>query len=206
MPPKGERRKQQIIDTAKKMFLEKGFQSTHIGQVCEELDIARGTVYQYFSNKKEILYAILDTVAESIDDNFDLDDLKDFLHEKPENDVIIEFIDKRIASCLTVFSEEPIVIKLIFREIPGTDDEVVEKVSDFLGRIIATLSKEISTLCDAGIFKKEISPGITASMLIGSIMMIVYQYTITNKNYLDKKVTTTIAKHYLHGVYLNNGD
>ena len=205
MPPKGERRKQQIIDTAKKMFLEKGFQSTHIGQVCEELDIARGTVYQYFSNKKEILYAILDTVAESIEDNFDPDDLKDFLHEKPENDVIIEFIDKRIASCLTVFSEEPIVIKLIFREIPGTDDEVVEKVSDFLGKIIATLSKEISTLCDAGIFKKEISPGITASMLIGSIMMIVYQYTITNKNYLDKKVTTTIAKHYLHGVYLNNG-
>ena len=38
MPPKGERRKQQIIDTAKQMFINKGFQSTHIGQVCEELN------------------------------------------------------------------------------------------------------------------------------------------------------------------------
>ena len=54
MPPKGERRKQQIIDAAKEMFIEKGFQSTHIGQVCEKLNIARGTVYQYFSNKKEM--------------------------------------------------------------------------------------------------------------------------------------------------------
>lgn len=204
MPPKGERRKQQIIDTAKKMFLEKGFQSTHIGQVCEELDIARGTVYQYFSNKKEILYAILDTVAESIEDNLDPDDLKDFLHNKPDNDVIMQFIDDRISSCLTVLSEEPIVIKLMFREIPGTDDEVVEKVSEFLGRIISVLSKEITSLREAGIFKKDISAWNTASMLIGSIMMIVYQYTVTNKNFLDKSVTNKIAKHYLHGVYLND--
>lgn len=203
MPPKGERRKQQIIDTAKEMFLEKGFQSTHIGQVCEKLAIARGTVYQYFSNKKEILYAILDSVSEAIEDNLDPDDLNDFLQNRPKNDEIIQFIDNRIASCLTVFSEEPIVIKLIFREIPGTDDDVVNRVSDFLGKIIATLSKEITTLRDAGIFKKDISAGITASMLIGSIMMIVYQYTITNKNYLDKKVTSKIANHYLHGVYLN---
>ncbi len=204
MPPKGEKRKQQIIDTAKEMFLDKGFQSTHIGQVCEKLVIARGTVYQYFSNKKEILYAILDSVAEEIEDNFDPDDLNDFLQNRPENDKIMQFVDNRLASCLTVFSEEPIVIKLIFREIPGTDNEVVEKVSEFLGKIITTLSKEITILRDAGIFKKDISAGITASMLIGSIMMIVYQSIITNKNYLDKKITSKIANHYLHGVYLNS--
>ena len=88
MPPKGERRKQQIIDTAKKMFIEKGFQSTHIGQVCDELNIARGTVYQYFSNKKEILYAILDSVVEDIEDTLDPDDLQTALdyvsYETPE--------------------------------------------------------------------------------------------------------------------------
>ena len=77
MPPKGERRKQQIINTAKEMFIEKGFQSTHIGQVCEKLNIARGTVYQYFSNKKDILYALLDAVVEKIEDIFDLDEVVD---------------------------------------------------------------------------------------------------------------------------------
>ena len=62
MPAKGQKRKQQIIDTAKEMFIQNGFQSTHIGQVCEKLNIARGTVYQYFGNKREILYAILESV------------------------------------------------------------------------------------------------------------------------------------------------
>ena len=79
MLTKGHRRKQQIIDTAKDMFIDYGFQSTHIGKVCEELNIARGTVYQYFGNKREILYAILESVEEAIDDILDRDDLNDFL-------------------------------------------------------------------------------------------------------------------------------
>ncbi len=201
MPPKGEKRKQQIIDTAKDMFINKGFQSTHIGQVCEHLDIARGTVYQYFSNKKEILYAILDTVAESIEDILDPDDLGDFLQRKPEMDTIVRFVDDRIASCLSVLSNEPIVIRLIYRDIVGIDEEVSEKVSLFLTRIIEIISNEIHVLREHNIFKKDVEPHIASSMLVGAIMMIVYQYSKNNQNYLDKSVTKAMAITYLHGVY-----
>jgi len=201
MPPKGEKRKQQIIDTAKDMFINKGFQSTHIGQVCEHLDIARGTVYQYFSNKKEILYAILDTVAESIEDILDPDDLGDFLGKKPEMDTIVKFVDDRIASCLSVLSNEPIVIRLIYRDIIGIDEEVSEKVSFFLEKIIDIISKEIEVLRDNNIFKKDVEPPIASSMLVGAIMMIIYQYSKSKRDYLDKTVTKAMAITYLHGVY-----
>lgn len=201
MPPKGEKRKQQIIDTAKDMFINKGFQSTHIGQVCEHLDIARGTVYQYFSNKKEILYAILESVAESIEDILDPDDLGDFLEKKPDIDTIVRFVDDRIASCLSVLSNEPIVIRLIYRDIIGIDEEVSEKVSIFLTKIIEIISKEIEILRDNSIFKKDVEPPIAASMLVGAIMMIIYQYSKNNKDYLDKTLTKAMAITYLHGVY-----
>jgi len=201
MPPKGEKRKQQIIDTAKDMFITRGFQSTHIGQVCEELDIARGTVYQYFSNKKEILYAILDAVAETIEDILDPDDLKEFLKMKPENARIVQFIDNRISSCLGVLSDEPIVIRLIYRDIAGIDEEVSVKVTEFLDKVTAVISKEIEVLRNNHIFKKEIEPDIAASMLLGGVMMIVYQYSNKNKNYLDSAVTKAMSVLYLHGVY-----
>ncbi|HOP62849.1 MAG TPA: TetR/AcrR family transcriptional regulator [Spirochaetota bacterium] len=201
MPPKGEKRKQQIIDTAKEMFITRGFQSTHIGQVCEKLDIARGTVYQYFSNKKEILYAILDTVAENIEDILDPEDLGDFLQKKPDNERIVHFVDERIASCLAVLSNEPIVIRLIYRDIVGIDEEVSQKVSTFLTKIIDIIAKEIEILRNNDIFKKDIEPPIAASMLVGAIMMIVYQYSKSNQDYLDKAVTKAMAITYLHGVY-----
>jgi len=201
MPPKGEKRKQQIIDTAKHMFLTKGFQSTHIGQVCEHLDIARGTVYQYFSNKKEILYAILENVCENIEDVLDPDDLKDFLNKKPDSNVIIDFVDNRIAACLSILSNEPIVIKLIYRDIPGIDEEVSEKVSGFIERVIDIIAREIDTLKKFGVYKRDIEPSVAASMLVGAIMMIMYQFIKKNQNSLDKAVTKAIAITYLHGVY-----
>ena len=201
MPPKGEKRKQQIIDTAKEMFINRGFQSTHIGQVCEHLDIARGTVYQYFSNKKEILYAILDTVAENMEDILDPDDLKDYLKTKPDTETLIKFIDNRISSCLALLSDEPIVIKLMYRDIMGIDDEVSDKVQIFMDNIVETIAREVAILRDNGIFKKDIDPFITSSMLVGGIMMIVYQYSKQKKSYLEKSVTKSMAILYLHGVY-----
>lgn len=201
MPPKGEKRKQQIIDTAKEMFMTRGFQSTHIGQICENLDIARGTVYQYFSNKKEILYAILETVAESMADILDPDDLKDYLKMKPEREVLVKFIDNRISSCLAVISEEPIVIKLVYRDIIGVDDEVTEKVSIFLDNIIEIIAREITILRDNKIFQKEIEPYVASSMLVGAVMMIIYQYAKQKKSLLDKNLTKAMAIVYLHGVY-----
>ena len=201
MPTKGEKRKQQIIDTAKDMFITRGFQSTHIGQVCEELDIARGTVYQYFSNKKEILYAILDNVSEDMEDILDPDDLKDYLKTKPDTEILVKWIDNRISSCLELLSNEPIVIKLMYRDIVGIDEEVSEKVQIFTDHIVETISREIGILRDNGIFNKEIDPFITASMLVGGIMMVVYQYMKQKKNFLDKNVTKSMAILYLHGVY-----
>lgn len=201
MPPKGEKRKQQIIDTAKDMFMTRGFQSTHIGQVCEHLDIARGTVYQYFSNKKEILYAILDTVAENMSDILDPDDLKDYLRMKPERDILVKFIDNRISSCLSVITEEPIVIKLIYRDITGVDDEVTEKVAAFCDNIIDIIAREITILRDNNVFNKEIDPYVASSMLVGAVMMIIYQYISKKKNLLDRNLSKAMAMVYLHGVY-----
>lgn len=204
MPPKGEKRKQQIIDTARNMFMTRGFQSTHIGHVCEELDIARGTVYQYFSNKKEILYAILDNVSETVEDILDPDDLWDFIRAKPDNESIIKFIDNRISSCLKIIAEEPIIIKLIYRDISGIDDEVSDKVSAFLSKITDVISREIDTLRDNKIFKQEINSDIAASMLVGGVMMIVFQYTNKNQNFLDNELSKAMSILYLHGVYEKN--
>lgn len=200
MPPKGERRKQQIVNTAKEMFIENGFQSTHIGQVCDKLNIARGTVYQYFSNKKEILFAILDTVSEKIEDILDPDDLQDFLSSNPDHKLIMKFINDRIASSISVMVEEPIVIKLIFKEIYGIDAEVVDKVNSAVLSIAKIIGYEVEEYKKRGIFKSALDSKITSSMLIGGIMMLIYEYDKKNLDVLDRAVIESITSNYLHGV------
>ncbi len=199
MPPKGERRKQQIIDTAKEMFIDKGFQSTHIGQVCEKLNIARGTVYQYFSNKKEILYALMDSVIEKIEDVLDQDDLQEFLSGNPAQENIIVFIKNRISESIAMILSEPIVIKLIFKDIIGIDLEVVDRVNRSVESIMNVIANEIAELKKQGIFKETINPKITSSMLVGGIMLIVYEYEKKDKDVMNQEVISSIVDNYLSG-------
>jgi len=200
MPPKGERRKTQIITTAKEMFIERGFQSTHIGQVCEKLNIARGTVYQYFSNKKEILYAILEVVGEKMEDVLDEDDLKDFINKNPDTKNVLKFISDRVSESIKILTEEPIVIMLIFKDIVGIDMEVIDRVNRSVLYIARLLSRWVDELKIRGIFKADVDSKITASMLVGGIMIIVYEYYKKNLDVLDANVINAISNTYLFGI------
>jgi AcrR family transcriptional regulator len=53
-----ERRKQQIIVAAKRVFSEKGFSKSTMEDIASEAELSPGTLYLYFKNKEE-LYASL---------------------------------------------------------------------------------------------------------------------------------------------------
>jgi AcrR family transcriptional regulator len=53
-----ERRRQQIIVAAKRVFSDKGFNKTTMEDIAKEAELSPGTLYLYFKNKEE-LYASL---------------------------------------------------------------------------------------------------------------------------------------------------
>ncbi|NLB21913.1 MAG: TetR/AcrR family transcriptional regulator [Clostridium sp.] len=75
-----EIRRQEIIDTARKLFIEKGYEKTSIDDIVGEMNVAKGLFYYYFPKKEAILSAIADQLVEEITITFpdDLSDSKDF--------------------------------------------------------------------------------------------------------------------------------
>ena len=53
-------RKQQVILTARNLFVKKGFAATSVQDIINESQISKGTFYNYFSSKNECLIAILE--------------------------------------------------------------------------------------------------------------------------------------------------
>ncbi len=200
MLTKGHRRKQQIIDTAKVMFIEYGFQSTHIGKVCEELNIARGTVYQYFGNKREILYAILESVEEIIDDILDSDDLKDFLKTEPSQKSLLKYINQRITSAIISVISEPIILKLLFRDIVGIDEGVNSRINVFIEYITTAIMHDIEELIKRGFFREEINPEDIAHILMGGILFMINNYNNKQKNKPGKNTIEMVIDNYFNGL------
>ena len=54
-----ELRRQEILMTAKKLFIKKGYDKTSVNDILKVVDIAKGTFYYYFSSKEEVLEAII---------------------------------------------------------------------------------------------------------------------------------------------------
>ena len=54
-------RKRQVINHAKRLFLEKGYRNTSIQDILEDSNISRGTFYNYFPSKGELFKAVYDS-------------------------------------------------------------------------------------------------------------------------------------------------
>ncbi len=50
--------KRQILDAARVLFLEQGFEKTSIRNIAEVIEYSAGTIYLYFKDKNEILFAL----------------------------------------------------------------------------------------------------------------------------------------------------
>jgi len=60
-------RKQHVIHKAHQLFVEKGFQATSIQEIIEYSGISKGTFYNYFSSKNELLMAIFTSLNQRIE-------------------------------------------------------------------------------------------------------------------------------------------
>jgi AcrR family transcriptional regulator len=60
-------RKKHVIKMAHQLFIDKGFQATSIQDILEYSNISKGTFYNYFSSKNELLIALLKEIYSAME-------------------------------------------------------------------------------------------------------------------------------------------
>jgi AcrR family transcriptional regulator len=62
---KKQRTRQAIVETATRLFAERGFGETTLAEVADEAEVALSTIFNYFPGKPDIVFAVLDALIES---------------------------------------------------------------------------------------------------------------------------------------------
>ncbi len=62
---KGDKRRL-LVKSAASVFAEKGYASTRVADIAERAGVGKGTVYEYFRSKEELLFAVFESI------NFDI--------------------------------------------------------------------------------------------------------------------------------------
>jgi len=58
-----EERKQEILDTALRLFQEKGYEKTSISDIAKAIGVAQGLCYRYFPSKEALFDSVVDQYA-----------------------------------------------------------------------------------------------------------------------------------------------
>ena len=51
-----------LVEAACAVFAEKGYASTRVAEIAERAGVGKGTVYEYFSSKEELLFAVFESI------------------------------------------------------------------------------------------------------------------------------------------------
>ena len=70
MGEKSVQKRKYIVETARKVFMEKGFKKVTMKDIVEACEISRGGLYLYFDNTSQIFLEVLKLESEEADDVF----------------------------------------------------------------------------------------------------------------------------------------
>ncbi|HWQ63905.1 MAG TPA: TetR/AcrR family transcriptional regulator [Methanospirillum sp.] len=68
MPDYKEESRKQILQTATRLILEKGYKNVNMGDIAAEAGMSRPTLYLYFRDKKDLFMATLQNLIEEVGD------------------------------------------------------------------------------------------------------------------------------------------
>lgn len=144
-----ERRRQQIIVAAKRVFSDKGFNKATMEDIAKEAELSPGTLYLYFKNKEELYASLslrilqyLHIRVAHVNKEYALDP--------------IQKLDALIEAMYDVYDFDPLIIINMFHL---QSSETLKNLSEELLDEIKTLSKT-SIGAIAAIFKEGIDHGV----------------------------------------------
>ena len=99
---KGERRREEILDFAQKVFAEKGYYESQISDIVSLAHIAKGTIYQYFKSKEDLFLALLQRYLIQWEEEIALN-IENYNAEKSSSPMASAYINHRIGKTIAFF-------------------------------------------------------------------------------------------------------
>jgi AcrR family transcriptional regulator len=119
-----EKRREEILRSAYRLFGEKGYQETNVADIASDLKIGHGTFYRYFANKLDVFIQVVDLVIAQVS-GVVISEVPDESRTLEEYRAQIGRIGNRL---FDLFGADRHLAQMLFYEAPGIDRGVDDKI------------------------------------------------------------------------------
>ncbi|MCW8898432.1 MAG: TetR/AcrR family transcriptional regulator [Flavobacteriales bacterium] len=171
----------QIIEAATKRIDKFGIQELTIKNLANDLALSEAALYRHFNSKNEIMMGML---------SYFIIGMKEKINTiiANESKIPCEILRDVFNNQLNTFVQNPAIVSVIFSEgIFQFNNELSSKLSEMMDLMHENITGIIKRGQEEGCFKKVLGPGVAATMIMGSMRMVVLKWKLSgNKSNLVK--------------------
>ncbi len=161
-PDVSEKRKNQIINAAQKVFSELGFHQARMSDIAEESGLSKGTLYLYFEGKDEIIFNLLDKLFET-----ELKELRELIDRDASAEVrLLQYSERVIGDMQSMQKWLPIAFEFI--SLAFHRETVQDVLRKYFQEHMQVITPIVAQGCQRGEFK-DIDPQ-DAAVAFGAVM------------------------------------
>ncbi len=188
-----ERKRERMLEVAAELFSKKNYHEVMMDDVARLTDVAKGTVYNYFSSKEELYFTIMSSKLENLNTS---------LKNKISSEIsIIDSLHTYVIHLYMFMMKYQNFFLMYQKEYMNAQNEFCDE--------LRTMSDELKSILSAVIYKgkrenqfREVDESFTVKLVLGSIFGAV-QRGVENK-YTGEKLIEEREKLFdfvLHGLY-----
>jgi len=197
---KYNQRKQQIMETALRLFARQGYHSTSVADIIQEMGVARGTFYRYFNDKHDLFNQLLETNFRYV--NRALPAMPDGRPIKAPD------LEALLTTAFLQLLGQPNsreFMSMMVNEAAGADAYFAGKVGAFYDDLADVFSGYISRVQDDGLIEAH-DPRILAYLILGALKEIFIQWARGDKFEELEGLIHEVASFIVYGVRPKAGD
>jgi AcrR family transcriptional regulator len=169
-------RKQQILLAASRVFSKKGYHATSISDICAKSGVARGTIYLYFENKRDIFETLIKDFSSSM-----LENIRMFSLDEP----LCDQFDRNIRHFAEIIVQNRDLTKIIASEAVGLDSEFDHHLILFYTKLAEYVEGALVMMQKCREISEKMNARLLAYSIIGTMKEVAYQWSLDGGNILE---------------------
>lgn len=166
-------RNQKIINTAEKLIKQKGYHHFKMSDISDELEIAKGTIYNHYSSKEDLLFELIYPKLESLRNNLKLVNESKNLFEEKFRMVISEAIE----------SDYHQFVLLSFPDVAALFQERNQhKMESIQEEIIQEFNYILDSGLNEGVIREDISIEFLSHQILSSLNPLLYSLLVNDSS------------------------
>ena len=183
---------QRILDAAVEVIAERGYFKSPVSEIAKRAGVADGTVYLYFKSKDDVLRTAIDRRFETF-----YQQIADAFLTIPGPREQLEYIAQVHLESYQVNRSMAVLLQTEMRQ---SAKFIAEFSHRHLARYIQTVREVVRRGQEEGIFRRDVSDGVVAHCMFGTIDELVSSAVFTGRAYDAKATAAQVMDVLLNGI------